>query len=107
MQRVSLPYAGIDGLSNLDVEIKTKLILVAFSRERAETLARNITEAFENTGKSFDDYSSSNSFDFQNPSKVSHSPPILFPKMLIFRSLIVSPRHRHRHGPITYLSKFE
>ncbi|XP_076180692.1 phosphatidylinositol glycan anchor biosynthesis class S [Ptiloglossa arizonensis] len=49
VQRVSLPYAGIDGLSNLDVEIKTKLILVAFSRERAETLARNITEAFENT----------------------------------------------------------
>ncbi|XP_043265012.1 GPI transamidase component PIG-S [Colletes gigas] len=49
VQRVSLPYAGIDGLSNLDVKIKIKLVLAILSERRAEKLTRELTEAFENT----------------------------------------------------------
>ena len=45
--RVSLPYDGIERLSELRLEIKTELLVVALSRERAESLARDITEAFQ------------------------------------------------------------
>ncbi|XP_054011865.1 GPI transamidase component PIG-S [Hylaeus anthracinus] len=48
VQRVPLPYAGIDGLSDLDVKIETKIVIAALSRDRAKMLARDITEAFEN-----------------------------------------------------------
>nr|XP_012135842.1 PREDICTED: GPI transamidase component PIG-S [Megachile rotundata]XP_012135843.1 PREDICTED: GPI transamidase component PIG-S [Megachile rotundata]XP_012135844.1 PREDICTED: GPI transamidase component PIG-S [Megachile rotundata]XP_012135845.1 PREDICTED: GPI transamidase component PIG-S [Megachile rotundata] len=44
--RVSLPYAGIERLSDLRLEIQTKLLVVTLSEERAESLTRDIEEAF-------------------------------------------------------------
>ncbi|CAD1478283.1 unnamed protein product, partial [Heterotrigona itama] len=46
--RVSLPYAGIEALSDLDVNIKTKIVIVALSRDRAESLVHDINGAFKN-----------------------------------------------------------
>lgn len=51
MPRVSLPYTGIDQLSDLEVKIGTKIILVALSRDRAESMSRDITKAFVAAGK--------------------------------------------------------
>ncbi|CAL7942754.1 unnamed protein product [Xylocopa violacea] len=47
MPRVPLPYAGIARLSDLEVTVRTKLIVAALSRDRADTLARDITEALK------------------------------------------------------------
>ncbi|CAK9816006.1 GPI transamidase component PIG-S [Anthophora plagiata] len=47
--RVPLPYHGIEHLSDLEINIRTKLIVVTLSRERGESLTRDITEAFRNT----------------------------------------------------------
>ncbi|XP_068985630.1 GPI transamidase component PIG-S isoform X1 [Bombus flavifrons] len=47
--RVSLPYAGIEALSDLDINIKTKIVVVALSRDRAESLVHHITDAFKNS----------------------------------------------------------
>ncbi|XP_003401873.1 GPI transamidase component PIG-S isoform X1 [Bombus terrestris] len=47
--RVSLPYAGIEALSDLDINIKTKIVVVALSRDRAESLVHHITNAFKNS----------------------------------------------------------
>ncbi|XP_043524096.1 GPI transamidase component PIG-S isoform X3 [Frieseomelitta varia] len=46
--RVSLPYAGIEALSDLDINIKTKIVIVALSRDRAESLVHDINDAFKN-----------------------------------------------------------
>ncbi|XP_016922350.1 GPI transamidase component PIG-S isoform X2 [Apis cerana] len=46
--RVPLPYSGIEQLSNLEINIKTKLIILALSRDRAELLVHDIKEAFKN-----------------------------------------------------------
>lgn len=51
MPRVPLPYAGIERLTDLDVNIKTKIIVVALSQDRAESLTRDIIESFKNAGK--------------------------------------------------------
>ncbi|CAK9803415.1 GPI transamidase component PIG-S [Anthophora quadrimaculata] len=47
--RVPLPYHGIEHLSDLEINVRTKLIVVTLSRERGESLTRDITEAFRNT----------------------------------------------------------
>ncbi|XP_071874474.1 phosphatidylinositol glycan anchor biosynthesis class S [Bombus fervidus] len=47
--RVSLPYAGIEALSDLDINIKTKIVVVALSQDRAESLVHQITDAFTNS----------------------------------------------------------
>lgn len=47
--RVPLPYAGIEQLSDLEITVRTKLVVAALSRDRAESLARDIEEAFKNT----------------------------------------------------------
>lgn len=49
--RVSLPYAGIEALSDLDINIKTKIVVVALSRDRAESLVHHITDAFKNSSE--------------------------------------------------------
>ena len=46
--RVPLPYAGIERLTDLDVNIKTKIVVAALSQDRAESLARDIMESFKN-----------------------------------------------------------
>lgn len=46
--RVSLPYTGIERLSNLEINVRTKVVVVALSQDRAESLARDIAGAFEN-----------------------------------------------------------
>lgn len=47
--RVPLPYAGIEQLSDLEITVRTKIVVAALSRDRAESLARDIEEAFKNT----------------------------------------------------------
>ena len=49
--RVSLPYAGIEALSDLDINIKMKIVIVALSRDRAESLAHDINGAFKNASE--------------------------------------------------------
>lgn len=49
--RVPLPYDGIEQLSNLEINIKTKLIILALSRDRAELLVHDIKEAFKNASE--------------------------------------------------------
>lgn len=50
VQRVALPYSGIDELSNLEIRIKTKIIVAALTDERAITLTEEIRKTFENSG---------------------------------------------------------
>lgn len=45
--RVSLPYAGIERLSDLKVKIGTKIILATTSKQRADALSNEIMEAFK------------------------------------------------------------
>ncbi|XP_047352200.1 GPI transamidase component PIG-S isoform X2 [Vespa velutina] len=45
--RVALPYFGIDELSNLEIKIKTKIIVAALTDERAITLTEEIRRTFE------------------------------------------------------------
>lgn len=52
--RVALPYTRIDELSQLDIKINTKITVAAFSRDRAELLAREIKRAFVNAGERYD-----------------------------------------------------
>lgn len=49
--RVTLPYTGIDELSQLDIKITTKITVAALSHNRAELLAREIRRTFANAGK--------------------------------------------------------
>jgi len=49
--RVALPYTEIDELWELDIRITTKITVAAFSRDRAELLAREIRRAFANAGE--------------------------------------------------------
>lgn len=49
--RVALPYTEIDELWELDIKITTKIIVAAFSRDRAELLAHEIRRAFANAGE--------------------------------------------------------
>ncbi|XP_071578028.1 uncharacterized protein [Temnothorax nylanderi] len=46
--RVTLPYAGIDELSQLDIRITTNITVAAFSHNRAELFAREIRRTFVN-----------------------------------------------------------
>ncbi|XP_071639701.1 GPI transamidase component PIG-S isoform X5 [Temnothorax longispinosus] len=46
--RVTLPYAGIDELSQLDIRITTKITVAALSHNRAELFAREIRRTFVN-----------------------------------------------------------
>ncbi|XP_070527343.1 GPI transamidase component PIG-S [Cardiocondyla obscurior] len=46
--RVTLPYAGIDELSQLDIRITTKIIVAALSHNRAKSLAHEIRQTFAN-----------------------------------------------------------
>ncbi|XP_066602353.1 GPI transamidase component PIG-S-like, partial [Prorops nasuta] len=45
--RVALPYSGIDQLSHLETGIRTKIIVAALTRNRAEHLANDIRETFK------------------------------------------------------------
>lgn len=49
--RVSLPYTGIERLSNLEINVRTKVVVVALSQDRVESLARDIAGAFENASE--------------------------------------------------------
>ncbi|XP_011164889.2 GPI transamidase component PIG-S [Solenopsis invicta] len=46
--RVTLPYTGIDELSQLDIKITTKITIAALSHNRAELLAHEIKRTFAN-----------------------------------------------------------
>ncbi|OAD57870.1 hypothetical protein WN48_01408 [Eufriesea mexicana] len=48
LPRVTLPYDGIEKLSDLEINVKTKLVVVTLSQDRSESLVRDITEAFQN-----------------------------------------------------------
>lgn len=49
--RVTLPYDGIEKLSDLEINVKTKFVVVALSQDRGESLVRDITEAFQNASE--------------------------------------------------------
>ncbi|KAG7212200.1 hypothetical protein KM043_012540 [Ampulex compressa] len=45
--RVTLPYSGIDDLSNIEIRINTRIVVAALSQDRAKLLAREIEKAYE------------------------------------------------------------
>ncbi|XP_012270747.1 GPI transamidase component PIG-S isoform X2 [Orussus abietinus] len=45
--RVPLPYSGIEGLSDLEMKIKTKILIAVVDKRRAETLTEEIRKNFE------------------------------------------------------------
>lgn len=49
--RVAVPYSGITALSNLNIKIRSRIIIGSTSRTRAQQLTDYIAKAFENSSK--------------------------------------------------------